>query len=102
MVLSGPITDDAAALASVLRVSSVRLVKEMLTADERSVICDHCEGSLQSDDVLSPLKVVWMFLDSSVSETINLCDATGKTTYKLLVKILNKDKANGRADTAWR
>lgn len=112
--LCGPNLNNVAALSSALGVSSVRSIgnllrnwRDKLTQEEQAAIISQQAGSVQLEDEPFPLSVLSLdFKDVSgvflISEPITLQNSSGKQMYKLLVKILNKDKLKGRADTSWR
>ncbi|KAK0145749.1 Transposon TX1 uncharacterized protein [Merluccius polli] len=117
--LCGPhLEDDAAALSAAVGVSSVRLIRNMLrvwknqlSPDEHSSIVSQTNSLLILRDT-DPFPVESLaldfkdcsgwFLEHGVSGPISLSNTTGKVMYKLLVKVINRDKLKGRADTPWR
>lgn len=116
--LCGPHLEDAAALSAAVGVSSVRLMrntlrvwKDQLSPDEHSSIVSQTNSVLPLRDT-DPFPVEYLapdfkdcsgcFLEHGVLGPIRLCNTAGKAMYKLLVKVLNRDKLKGRADTPWR
>ena len=116
--LCGPDLNNAAALVSHLGVRSVRFITHLLntwrcelTQTELSLLTAHCNGHRQpnNDDPFPALTIAPDFknctgrlLESSNTPPNRLNDMKGKTMYKLLVQVLNKDKLSGRTDTPWR
>lgn len=116
--ICGPNLTDSDGLASHVRVRSTRLLNQMLkamncelTEIELSLLKSPCNDFCQSN-VEDPFPVLSLSPDFKnctgqllkLSETLtNELDVMeGKTMYNILVKILNKNKLNGRADTPWR
>lgn len=105
-------------LASHIGVRSIRTVNHLLnslkgelTQTEISLCNEYCNGHCQPDsnDIFPSLILAPDFknctgpmLELTETLTNNVVTMTGKSMYKSLVKILNKDKLNGRVDTPWR
>ncbi|CAF89551.1 unnamed protein product, partial [Tetraodon nigroviridis] len=113
VVLTGPRMDDPSGLAAQLGLTSVRIITKLL---------DHWRSRLSPSDRLlltSPTTTVGEeepfpaialapdFKDCNGpllknTSFIPLQETTGKTFYRMMVKTLNKQRLNQRADTPWR
>lgn len=114
---TGANMDNAQLLASHLKVHSIRMIelllkkwKEALTDAERTLLQFYCGGPVQHsvDDFFPLMKVLPDFKDCTGfflginNPCLSIHDADKKLLYRLIVKILNKDKLNGKIDTPWR
>lgn len=116
--LCAPNLINTAGLASHVGVRSIRIINQILstwkcelTKTELSLLKDYCNGQCQLavDDSFPALTLFPDFKDCTGQllesrETLSneFDDMGGKTMYKMFVKIVNKGKLSGRANTSWR
>ena len=116
--LCGPKLEMVSALASQLGVFSERLLanqlrvwRDQLSQTEQNLLVSYCQSSVLPTDS-DPFPAITLtpdfkdcsgvLLNCAVPGGANLNGLTGKMMYQLLVKMVNKAKLRGHADTPWR